>query len=92
MYTVQVKVGKEKKTVVLKADRDFLRRVVTPMQAGRDVDMNKMLEQEICSVLFSLAMPDGRQRLPQNKADLGKVLQQGLSHNVAHALSLTEWL
>ncbi|KAG0723506.1 hypothetical protein GWK47_042571 [Chionoecetes opilio] len=81
-YTVQVKVGKEK-TVALKADRNFLRHVVTAMQAGRDVAMNKMLEQEICTVPLSLAMPDGRLRLPQNKADLGKVLQQGLPQNVA---------
>ncbi|XP_068225915.1 uncharacterized protein [Palaemon carinicauda] len=33
-----------------------------------------MLEQEICVASFSMAMPDGSQCLPQNKAALGKIL------------------
>jgi hypothetical protein len=51
------------------------------MKAGRYVDVEKMLEQEICAVSLSLAMPDGTLRLPHNKADLGKILQQNLPQN-----------
>eukprot|EP00745_Piridium_sociabile_P034091 TRINITY_DN5858_c0_g1_i7.p1 TRINITY_DN5858_c0_g1~~TRINITY_DN5858_c0_g1_i7.p1 ORF type:complete len:942 (+),score=252.29 TRINITY_DN5858_c0_g1_i7:556-3381(+) len=80
MYTLEVNVGKQK-TVVLKADRDLFKRVITAMEAGRDVDINKMLEQELCPVPLSLATADRRLRLPQNKADLSKILQQGLPQN-----------
>ncbi|KAL8586113.1 hypothetical protein ACOMHN_065076 [Nucella lapillus] len=44
MYTLEVNTGKEK-IVAIKADRDLFRRVITAMEAGRDVDINKMLEQ-----------------------------------------------
>ena len=77
MYTVQVNVGKQQ-TVSLKADRDLFRRVITAMEAGREVDIDKLLEQELCPGPLSLATADGSLRLPRNKADLGKLLQQDL--------------
>ena len=65
MYTVQVNVGKQM-TVSLKADRDLFRRVITAMEAGREVDLDKLLEQELCPVPLSLATADGSLRLPRN--------------------------
>ncbi|KAL8561204.1 hypothetical protein ACOMHN_029275 [Nucella lapillus] len=86
MYTLEVNTGKEK-TVAIKADRDLFRRVITAMEAGRDVDINKMLEQELCGVPLLLATADCRFRLPRNKADLAKILQQNLPQNAAPAPS-----
>ncbi|KAL8559124.1 hypothetical protein ACOMHN_046172 [Nucella lapillus] len=88
MYTLEVNTGKEK-TVAIKADRDLFRRVITAMEAGWDVDINKMLEQELCGVPLSLATADCRLRLPRNKADLAKILQQNLPQNAAPAPSTT---
>ena len=59
----------------------FSIRVITAMEGGRNVDINKMLEHELCPVPLSLATADGRLRLPQNKSDLSKILRQGLPQN-----------
>ncbi|KAL8621266.1 hypothetical protein ACOMHN_008091 [Nucella lapillus] len=88
MYTLEVNTGKEK-TVAIQADKDLFRRVITAMEAGRDVDINKMLEQELCGVPLSLATADCRLRLPRNKADLAKILQQNVPQNAAPAPSTT---
>ena len=80
MYTLEVKNRKEQ-TVALKADRDLFKRVITAMEGGRDVDVDKMLEHELCPIPLSLATADSRLRLPQNKSDFSKILQKGLPQN-----------
>ena len=74
-YIVQVNVGKE--AVSIKADRDLFQKVIVALEAGRDVDVDKLLEHELSPVPLSLATLDGDLRLPTNKAELKKVLEQG---------------
>ena len=67
-----------KKVITVKADRDLFRHVIMAMKAGRDIDIDKVLQQELCPAPLSQAKADRRLRLPRNKAALGKILHQGL--------------
>jgi len=65
----------------MKADRDLFRRVIIALESGREVDVDKMLEHELSPVPLSLANLNQKLRYPTNKADLGKILEQGLAQN-----------
>lgn len=80
MYAVTVKTDKEK-TATVKADRDLFRRIIIANEAGRDIDMDIILEQELYPVPLSLATTAGKLRVT-NKSQLGCLLQEGESVSV----------
>jgi hypothetical protein len=80
VYSVSVSVEKQR-SVSVKADRDLFRRVIIALESGREVDVDTLLEHELSPVPLSLANLNQKLRYPTNKADLGKILEQGLAQN-----------
>ena len=80
MFTVEVARHKFKqKTDIIKADGDLFRRLLVAMEAGREIDVDKLLMQELCSMSLALATNDGCLR-PANKAQLLSLLGEDVSH------------
>ena len=62
LYKVEKKATAKGKTVVLKADRHVMQRVVSSYAAGRNVNLEKIMEHELMPVPLSLAEANGRLR------------------------------
>ena len=73
MYEVQTKDLSHKDKLV-KADRNLFQRLLISKDAGRHVDLKKILSHELSSVLLALADTSRSLRSP-NKAVLGQILQ-----------------
>lgn len=67
---------KREKPKCVKPDRDIFRRIIISMESGREVNIDKLLQKELCAVPLSLATTDSVLR-PTNKADLATILQAG---------------
>lgn len=73
LYEVKMVIsGKE---TILKADRNILQRLITAYQAGRNVDLNRILCHELMPVPISLANTNGSLRTG-NKAILADVMMK----------------
>lgn len=70
---------KEKRNI--KTDRELFRRIIVSLEAGRNMDMDVMLEKEVHDVPLSLASVDGNFR-PTNKAQLLDIVTEGAIHKV----------
>ena len=70
---------KEKRNI--KTDRELFRRIIVSLEAGRNMDMDVMLEKEVHDVPLSLASVDGNFR-PTNKAQLLDIVTEGTIHKV----------
>jgi hypothetical protein len=79
MYTIKVNVRRGK--CCIKGIQKALCKCGDSYESRENVNVKKMLEQEICAVSLSLAMSDSTLRLAHNKADLGMILQQDLPQN-----------
>ena len=66
LYSVPVSVD-NKKVVAVKADRDLFRRVVIAFESGRDIDVDELLQRELCAVPLSIATPKGSLREASGK-------------------------
>lgn len=73
--SVIIKVNKDK-IVSVKVERDLFRRVVVALESGREVDVHTLLEGEISSFQFLIAVVDGKLRNCTSKADLSHMLQE----------------
>ncbi|KAL2081649.1 hypothetical protein ACEWY4_023502 [Coilia grayii] len=60
----------------VKPDRDIFRRIIVSMDRGKEVNIDELLQKELCAVPLSLATTDSFLR-PTNKADLATILQAG---------------
>jgi len=60
----------------VRPDRDIFRRVVVAMECGRDVNIDDLLQKELCAVPLSLATTDFALR-SSNKAELASILEEG---------------
>jgi len=63
-------------TSVIKADRDLFQRLIVSMEAGRRIDLDALLQRELCHVPLSIATTDGNLR-PANKSQLLPILESG---------------
>lgn len=63
------------KTKSIKSDRELFRRLIVSMDAGRSVDIDEMLDNEMSSVPLALASSNGNLR-PTNKALLADILSR----------------
>lgn len=72
LYEVIRKGSKTEKETVLQADRCILQRLIAAYQAGRNVNMEEILQHELMSVPLSLAETNGMLRSGDKKiiADL----------------------
>ena len=72
-------VGKEKQqqsTAVIRADRNLFQRLIVVMDAGRDIHIDSLLQQELCPVPLALANTDGTLRTT-NKSQVFPHLEKG---------------
>jgi len=77
MFVVRMAKDKHKQTTsVIKADRDFFQRLIVSMEAGRLIDLDALLQRELCHVPLSIATTDGNLR-PANKSQLLPILESG---------------
>lgn len=60
----------------VKPDRDIFRHIIVSMDSGIEVNIDELLQKELCAVPLSLATTDSLLR-PTNKADLATILQAG---------------
>jgi len=81
LYSVPVSLDNSK-TIVIKADRDLLRRVVVALESGRDVDA--LLQRELSPVPLSIATLDGNLRQASGKSDLSNILQENVYQTQPH--------
>lgn len=64
------------KSKCVKPDRDIFRRIIASMDSGREVNIDELLQKELCAIPLSLATMDSLLK-PTNKADLATILQAG---------------
>ena len=62
------------KSSVVKADREVFQRIIVSMESGREVNLNHLLQKELCAVPLSLATADSALR-STNKAELAAILE-----------------
>ena len=74
LYSTDAKLEIKSKSV--KPDRDIFRHIILSMESGREVNIDELLEKELCAVPLSLAKTDSVLRAT-NKADLATILQAG---------------
>lgn len=74
LYCVRVSLDNNK-TVIIKADRDILRRVMVVLESGHNVDVDKLLQREHSPGLLSIATPLGSLSKASGKSDLSKIVQ-----------------
>ncbi len=76
LFNVQVSISKQKTTRSnIKADRDLFRCIIVAGENGREIDVDKVLEQEFSPVPLSIATTNGDLR-PTNKAQLCAILEK----------------
>ncbi|KAF3835485.1 hypothetical protein F7725_028043 [Dissostichus mawsoni] len=75
LYSTDTKL-EQLRSKCVKPDRDIFRRIIVSMESGREVNMDELLQKELCAVPLSLATTDSVLR-PTNKADLATILQAG---------------
>ncbi len=75
LYRTESKLGKLKSRCV-KPDRDIFCRIIVSMDSGREVNIDGLLQKELCAVPLSLATTESVLR-PTSKADLATILQAG---------------
>ncbi|ROL03949.1 UDP-N-acetylglucosamine/UDP-glucose/GDP-mannose transporter [Anabarilius grahami] len=80
LYRTDSKLGKLKSKCV-KPDRDIFRRIIVSMDSGREVNIDGLLQEELCAVPLSLATTESVLR-PTSKADLATKLQAGAKETV----------
>ena len=57
-----------------KSDRDIFRHITVSMENGRNVDKDQLVQQELCSILLTLATTDSALH-STNKAELVSILE-----------------
>ena len=62
MYSLSVS-DKKSQAKCVKNDRDLFRRIIVSMDAGRDIDIDNFLQQEISEIPLSLASISGSLRV-----------------------------
>lgn len=80
MYSLSVS-DKKSQAKCVKNDRDLFRRIIVSMDAGRDIDIDNFLKQELSEVPLSLASIAGSLR-GTNKAQLAASIADGVTQNV----------
>ncbi|KAJ4925401.1 hypothetical protein JOQ06_018133, partial [Pogonophryne albipinna] len=75
LYSTDTKL-EQLRSKCVKPDRDIFCRIIVSMESGREVNMDELLQKELCAVPLSLATTDSVLR-PTNKADLATILQAG---------------
>ena len=78
LYEVKFLTKEKEKEVILKADRSVLQRLITAYEAGRPVDLPKVLQHELMPVPVSLAETNRHLRTG-NKAVLAGALLEGIN-------------
>ena len=78
LYEVKYLTKEKEKEVILKADRSVLQRLITAYEAGRPVDLPKVLQHELMPVPVSLAETNRHLRTG-NKAVLAEALLEGIN-------------
>jgi hypothetical protein len=78
LYEVRKTTKEKEKQVILKADRSVLQRLVTAYEAGRPVDLAKVLQHELMPVPVSLAEMN-KQLRSGPKSSLADVLLEGIT-------------
>ena len=75
LYSVPVSLEKGK-SVVVKANRDLLRRVVVALESGREVDVDAIMQRELLPIPLSIATLDGTLRQATAKSDPSSILKE----------------
>ena len=75
LYRTDSKLGKLKSKCV-KPDRDIFRHIIVSMDSGREVNIDELLQEELCAIPLSLATTESVLR-PTSKAVLATILQAG---------------
>ncbi|KAJ4935256.1 hypothetical protein JOQ06_016792 [Pogonophryne albipinna] len=75
LYSTDTKL-EQLRSKCVKPDRDIFCRIIVSMESGREVNMDELLQKELCAVPLSLATTYSVLR-PTNKADLATILQAG---------------
>ena len=75
LYITDRKLGKLKSKCV-KPERDIFRRIILSMDSGREVNLDRLLQEEMCAIPLSLATTESVLR-PASKAALATILQAG---------------
>ncbi len=78
----------KKKTQPVKPDRDIFRKIIVSMESGRPINIEEILQHELCSVPLSLVTMSYSLRLT-NKAELAKILEGGAKANTLMQSDLT---
>ena len=65
----------------LKSDRNIFQRLVVAAEAGRKIDLVKLMKYELTSIPLSIANADGSLR-PTEKSALGRILKCDKAMNV----------
>ena len=88
MYVVTLQASAGDKTKTIKAGRDLYQRLLVSQEAGRDINLEEILCNELSTTLLSIADTTGKLLPCDAKSDLATILESGATSQVLPDSSL----